>query len=179
MPIPDRLRPHPPTAEEVAEYTDLCRLIERGGNGAGVDQLLARWNHRAGPGSHYSASDFGHYWAMNIDWFVAIMLMGEPPFVADLTYRELRDVVETYYSGTMTDAEENYYLRWLETNLPDANVTDLIANRDSWFGFPEADHIELTPDQFLAYAMKKSGRTAPGAPENVPLPYPIPPRTGA
>jgi hypothetical protein len=175
MPIPDRLRPPTPTAEEVAAYTDLCRQIENGryADEEELSALLARWNARAG--REYRAAEFrSYYGSMEIEDFVGEMLMGTPAFVPDLTYTELRDALEGVLSAVLSEAEQGYCIGWLETNLPGANVSDLIYWPNEWFADEAMFHIELTADQILAYAMARSGRRIPGAPENVPLPYPIP-----
>lgn len=173
MPIPDRLRPLPPTAEEIAAYTDLCRQIENcDRNAHDLGELLARWNRRAG--RTYVLSDFNYHGSIDIDTFVATMLMGTPALVPDLTYSELRDVLEGVRSAALLESEDHYYIGWLETNLPGANVSDLIYWPNEWFADEAMFHVDLTADQILAYAMARSGRRIPGAPENVPLPHPIP-----
>src|SRR5262249_41690693 len=109
--------------------------------------------------------------------FVSRMLMGTPKLVPDLTYPELRGVLEAQLSGTFSEPERDYYLDWLDANLPDAIISDLIYWTNEWFGDESLLHLELTPDQILASAMARADRKVPGAPENVPLPHPIPPRT--
>jgi hypothetical protein len=175
MPIPERLRPSPPTAEDVAHYTELCRRIE---NRRHSDDDLAEWNRRAG--RPYEEAEFrSYYGSMGIDEFVTEMLIGEAALVPDLTYSELRDVLESVRSVALSQPEDSYFLGWLEANLPESGICDLIYWPNEWFGDDSLLQVELTPDQILAYAMKQSGRIVPGSPENVPLPYPIPPRTGA
>src|ERR1043166_5815797 len=108
MPVPERLRPPPITAQEMAEYTELCRRIE---NGRHSDEDLDAWNRRAG--TEYEPAEFRCYsGAMEIEDFVTIMLMGVPKLVADLTYPELREVLEAQLSATFSEAERSYYLRW-------------------------------------------------------------------
>ena len=173
MPIPARLRPPTPTVQEMELYTELCRRIE---NRRHTDDDLAEWNRRAG--IEYEEAEFrSYYGSMEIEDFVTFMLMGVPKLVPDLTYAELRDVLEMQLSVTLSEAETSYYLRWLEANLPGAEVSDLIYWPNEWFGNEAMLHAELTPDQILAYAMARSGRRVPGAPEGVPLPHPIPPQT--
>lgn len=170
MPVPPRLRPPTPTVQEMAHYTELCRRIE---NRRHTDDDLAEWNRRAGVG--YEEAEFrSYYGSMEIEDFVTIMLMGVPRLVADLTYAELRDVLEMQLSATLSEAELSYYLRWLDANLPGANVSDLIYWPNEWFEDESLLQVELTPDQVLAYAMAKCGRSVPGAPANAPMPYPIP-----
>ncbi|HVL15883.1 MAG TPA: hypothetical protein VM529_25145 [Gemmata sp.] len=178
MPIPDRLRPPPPTAEEMAHYSDLCLRIEGGSANAETSEMIDRWNRRAA--RPYSHDEFRYYQAStSCESFVTTMLLGKPSVIPDLTYGELRDVVETVMTAAASEAELNYFIEWLEANLPDSNITNLIYWPNHWFNDESLLHAELNPDQILAYAMMRSGRLIPGAPENVPLPYPIPPRTGA
>jgi len=175
MPIPARLRPPPPSTEEVREYTELCRLIENGryADDDELDDLLHRWNRRAG--TTYVVENFQTYYgSMEIDEFVGRMLMGIPQLVPDLTYAELRDVLEGQISVSLSEPEINYYLDWLDANLPGANISDLIYWPSEWFKDESLRRVEFTPDQILAYAMAKSGRHFPDAPAGVPMPYPIP-----
>lgn len=175
MPIPPRLRPPTPSAEEVREYTELCRRIENGryADDDELDDLLRRWNRRAG--TMYVVENFRTYYgSMEIDEFVARMLMGTPKLVPDLSYAELRAVLEEQISGSLSEPECYYYLDWLDANLPGANVSDLIYWPNEWFKDESLLQVEFTPDQILAYAMAKCGRTVPGAPAGVPMPYPIP-----
>lgn len=178
MPIPERLRPAPPTAEELAAYTELCRRIEnrRYADEDELAELLARWNRRAG--REYDAAEFRTYYgAMEIGEFVTGMLLGVPQLVPDLRYSELRDVLEAVVAVALPQPEDGYFLNWLEAQLPGSDISDLIYWPNEWFGDESLLHVELTPDQILAYAMARSGRRLPGAPENVTLPHPIPPRT--
>jgi hypothetical protein len=174
MPIPPRLRPPPPSVEEFREYMELSRQIEDGLEFRDdVSELLTRWNARAG--RTYQPSDFHYHGAISSETFVGEMLLGEPALVPDLTYDELREVLRSMLDGELSEAVESYSLRWLEANLPGANVSDLIHWPNEWFKNETMLHAELTHDQVLAYAMAKSGRHLPDAPADVPMPYPIPP----
>jgi hypothetical protein len=175
MPIPERLRPPPPTAEELAFYTDLCRQIEnlRDAHDERFPELFDRWNARAG--REYDLLEFpGFHGMMKRDQFVDEMLMGRPHVVADLTYAELRDVLAEVLAGKLPWVDAHYFLSWLDANLPGGYISDLIYWPNDWFHNDDLLHLELTHDQALAYAMAKSGRRLPDAPEDVPLPYPIP-----
>lgn len=175
MPIPQRLRPSMPSVEEMHEYTELCRRIENGryADTDELDDLLRHWNRRAG--TAYVVEDFrAYYGSMEIDEFVGRMLMGTPQLVPDLTYAELRDVLDEQVSVSLSEPEQHYYLDWLDANLPGANVSDLIYWPNEWFKNESLLQVEFTPDQILAYVMAKSGRSVTGAPAGVPMPYPIP-----
>jgi hypothetical protein len=111
---------------------------------------------------------------MDVGLIVSEMLLGVPAFVPDLTYPELHSVLDAVVSSKLTEAEDSYYLAWLDVNLPGADVSDLIYWPNEWCNNETLLDVELTTDQLLAYAMNKSGRVVSGAPENVDLPYPIP-----
>jgi hypothetical protein len=173
MPIPARLRPLTPSREEFSEYTELSRQIEHAiEDRADVSELLARWNARAG--RTYQLSDFNYHGAIDRDTFVAEMLLGEPALVPDLNYEELREVLRSAVGNELSEAVASYFLNWLEANLPGANISDLIYWPNQWFNDDAMLQVELTPDQILAYAIAKSGRSFPDAPTGVPMPYPIP-----
>jgi hypothetical protein len=174
MPIPPRLRPPTPSVEEFREYMELARQIEDGLEGReDVVELLDRWNTRAS--RPYSPDEFRYYSAStSLETFVGTMLLGAPAPVPDLTYGELREVVAAVMKAELPEELLNYFIEWLEANLPNANITNLIYWPNHWFGDESLLQVELTPDQILVYAMAKSGRRVPGAPDNVPMPYPIP-----
>lgn len=174
MPIPARLRPPTPTPEEFREFMELSRQIEYAiEDRADFSDLLARWTARAG--GAYQPSDFHYHGAIDRDTFVGEMLLGEPALVPDLSYDELREVLRSVAEGELSEAVSSYFVWWLEANLPGANVSDLLYWPNEWFGDEAMLHAELSHDQILAYALAKSGRSVPGAPEGVPMPYPIPP----
>ena len=173
MPIPPRLRPPTPSVEEMREYTSLCRRIESTLSDHGsLSPLLARWNARAGRA--YRPSDFRYHGAVDTTTFVGEMLLGTPGLVPDLSYPELREVLRSFLDQELSETVESYFLAWLEANLPGAKVSELIYWPNQWFNDESLLNAEFTPDQFLAYAMAKSGRQVPGAPANVPMPYPMP-----
>lgn len=171
MPVPERLRPPTPSVAEFREYIALCDRIEDAAP-SDVEPLLARWNARAG--RTYTHAEFKTYYgAVDVETFVGEMLLGEPAVVSDLTYAELRAVLESAAGNELSEAVASYYLNWLDVNLPGANVSDLLYWPNEWFGDESMLQVELTPDQMLAYAMAKSGRQFADAPD-VPLPYPMP-----
>jgi hypothetical protein len=172
MPIPPRLRPPTPSAEEMREYIALCNQIENAPRDD-VGPLLDRWNARAGTSST-QAEVQAYYGVVDIETFVGEMLLGVPALVPDLTYDELRAVLQSVSGNELSEAVASYYLNWLEVNLPGAGISDLLYWPNQWFNDDAMLQVELTPDQILAYAMARSGRTFPDAPANVPMPYPTP-----
>jgi hypothetical protein len=172
MPIPDRFRLPPISDAELREYMDLSAEIEDGLEfGDDVADLLARWNRRMG--REYEPAEFRYHGATDRSTFVTGALTGTPARVADLTYLELRAVLDEVLSARLSEAEGTYFVFWLEANLPGANVSDLIYWPNEWFKDQSMLHVALTPDQLLGYAMTASGRVLPDAPR-VELPYPMP-----
>jgi hypothetical protein len=171
MPIPERLRPPTPTEQEMREFMELGDKIETALEWReDASELLARWNARAG--RDYVPSDFNYHGAIDRDTFVAEMLLGAPAFVPDLTHAEALEVLRSMLAGELSEAVDGYFLAWCEVNVPGANVSDLLHWPDQWFG--SEIEGELSAEQFLAYAMARSGRQLPGAPTDVPMPYPMP-----
>jgi hypothetical protein len=173
MPIPDRLRPPPISDDDLRSYTELCQAIEDGLEMKDdVSELLTRWNRRAG--REYLPSDFNYHGAQDTEVFISKALFGAPPLVADLTYDELRSVLAAVCSADLPEAEDDWFIEWLERNLPGSNISDLIYWPNEWFGDERLLHAELSDDRLLRYAMLKSGRVLPDAPADVELPYPMP-----
>lgn len=159
MPIPERLRPPTPSVEEFREYRELCVQIEDARESE-VGPLLARWNARAA--RPYTQVEFKTYYgAVDIETFVAEMLLGSPAWVPDLTYAELREVLLAVSNAELSEAVSSHFLHWLEVNLPGANVSDLIYWPNEWFKDEAMLHAELTPDQILAYGWRSPGGTFP------------------
>jgi hypothetical protein len=157
------------------EYMELSQEIEEAIEGrVDFNERLARWNARAV--RPYSPDEFRYYPASTSrETFVETMLLGAPVMVSDLTYSEAKEVVTVVSTAKLPEAMLNHFIEWLEVNFPNGNITNLIYWPNHWFGDESMLQVELTPDQILAYAMAKSGRRLPGAPANVPMPYPIPP----
>jgi hypothetical protein len=175
MPIPKRFAFKRITKAELREYMQLCNEIEDGIHRGREDvtELIARWNARAG--REYRPVEFTKYYgSIDTDEFVREALQPSPKWIADLTYAELRDVYEAVVSVELSESQTSHFLEWLEVNLPNANMSDLIYWPNEWFRDPSALHLELTADQALRYAMLRSGRILADAPQEVELPRPLP-----
>jgi hypothetical protein len=181
VPVPHRLRPPPVSPSHIDQLSDLCDTIEDGGDD--VSDLLDEWNRYAS--RSYEAAEFRTYYgSMSKDEFIAGALMPLPQFDDNLTYDELKAVVEAFQHAEIANqAEQAYFLSWLEKNLSGANVSDLLFWPNEWFRehasyFCEKGQFkpasQLSADQILRYAMLKSGRQLPDAPADVPLPLPLP-----
>jgi hypothetical protein len=171
MPIPERLRSLTPTEQEMRAFMELRARIETAlERREDATELLARWNARAR--RVYLLTDFDYRGRLRRDILVAEMLLGAPAFVPDLTHAEALDVVRAMNAGELSEVVESYFLDWLEVNLPGAYVSGLLHWPDEWF--VAVIEGELSAEQVLAYAMARSGRQLPGAPADVPMPYPMP-----
>jgi hypothetical protein len=135
--------------------------------------LLRRWNARAN--QEFVPAEFTKYYgAINTHDFVEMALTPKPRLIPDLTYVELLAVFERVVNATPGgEAENSYFLGWLEAQFPDSNVSDLIDWSDQWFGAPEALKFEFPSDQLLRALMEYSGRVLSGAPV-VAIPFEIP-----
>ncbi|HEX8916586.1 MAG TPA: hypothetical protein VF796_29820 [Humisphaera sp.] len=183
MPIPDRLKLKPVNKTRLKQMSELCDQIERELEaGEPAEDLLNQWHAHAG--RRCEPYEFRTYWkSISKETFVAEALNPPPSLDQDATYAEALAVLEAVSAAALPEAETGYYLGWLEAQFPDANMNDLIFWPDEWFDDaslirdaggrfkPEAD---LSNDQILAYAMARSGRTLPGAPADVVLPFPLP-----
>ena len=161
----------------------LCDSIERElDSGRTARTLLRRWHSHAR--RRYDPLEFRTYWeAMHKEAFVLYALYPEPSFDNDVVYSEALAVLDDVANATLPEPEHTYYLRWLESQFPDSNVSNLIYWPDVWFGdaslFRDANgafksEVSLSNDQILGYAMAKSGRELPGTPKEVELPFPMP-----
>lgn len=183
MPIPQRFQLRPPSEELVQTMCRLCDAIEDGlEQRDNVDELLEEWHRHAT--RVCEPHEFTSYWkSTNQEEFVKEAVYPRPTYVEDLTYEEARAILEAVHRAELTEAETGYFLHWLEAQFPKSNISDLIYWPDEWFGDaslfrdsggafkPEA---ELSLDQILGYAMKKSSRNLPGSPTGTLLPFPIP-----
>lgn len=183
MAIPARLKLKPVSKKLLAEMSALCDEIERELEaGDTAEALLRRWHSHAQ--RRCDPHEFRTYWkSVSKDTFVRDALNPEPSLDKDLAYTEALAVLEAVSTAAVSESEISCYLRWLEAQFPDSNMSDLIYWPDEWFDDsslirdangafrPES---ELSNDQILAYAMAKSGRKLPGAPKKVSLPFPLP-----
>lgn len=99
-----------------------------------------------------------------------------PQYLADITFDEMKDVLDSVIEVKLEEDEISYYLDLLEVNLPGSNISDLIYWPNSWFGEDEGIEIELSTEQILMYAVKRSGRQLAGTPSDIALPKPVPDR---
>lgn len=183
MPIPERLKLQPVDKKLLNEMSALCDAIERElESGETAEALLTQWHSHAG--QRCEPHEFTAYWkAVSKETFVQDALNPEPSFDKDVVYSEALAVLDAVSTAAVSEAESAYYLGWLQAQFPGANMSDLIYWPDEWFEnaslFRNANgafkpESELSADQILAYAMARSGRNLPGAPENVALPFPMP-----
>ena len=183
MPIPARFQLTPPAEELIQTMCQLCNAIEDGvERHDDVGELLEEWHRHAT--RDCEPHEFTSYWkSQDQEEFVREVLYPRPVFVADLNYAEARAVLESVVRVELKEAETVYFLKWLEAQFPNCNISDLIYWPDEWFGdhslFREPNgafkpEAELSLDQILGYAMKRSARELPGTPTDIVLPFPLP-----
>jgi hypothetical protein len=186
MAIPDRLKLQPVSKQLVYEMSALCDAIERElESGGTADALLQRWHANAR--RRCDPYEFKTYWkAVSKETFVLDALNPESSFDKDVLYSEALAVLDAVANAAMPESESGYFFRWLETQFPGTNMSELIYWPDAWFGdaslFRDANgafkpESSLSNDQILGYAMAKSCRTLPGAPKDLSLPFPMPAAT--
>jgi hypothetical protein len=183
MPIPERLKLQAVNKKLFDEMSALCDAIERElESGETAEALLQRWHSHAR--RRCDPYEFLTYWkAVSRDTFVHDALNPEPAFDNYVVYSEALAVLDVVSAATVPEAEIGYYLGWLEAQFPGANMNDLIYWPDEWFEDASLFRDEngafkpesrLSNNQLLAYAIAKSGRKLPGAPNDVTLPFPMP-----
>lgn len=123
------LRPEllPPSVSS-ARLEELSRDIERirdlveGGGPAGADDAVASFNQRTGHA--YTAVDFAEYdGSRSLDEFAREAARPTWPTVPGVTRDELVEIVRRVMAA---DPETDYYLRFLEANVPHPRVSELI-----------------------------------------------------
>lgn len=161
----------------------LCDAIEEAlERGDDATELLEQWHRHAT--RTCEPHEFTSYWkSQDQEEFVREALYPRPAWVEDLTFDEASAVLEAVARVQLGEAETVYFLKWLEAQFPNANVSDLIYWPDAWFGdaslFRDAGgafkpEAELSLDQILGYAMKRSKRELSGTPADIVLPFPMP-----
>ena len=183
MPFPERLRPVPATADDVASMTALCNELEElviaGAHEdqaddelrADLSRQLERWHGRAT--RTYRPIEFKTYYgAVDTETFVREALATKPTRVEDLAFQEAVDIFESLANAEGEEWETSYWLGLLEANFPNSNASDLIYWPDQWFGEPDIE--ELTSEQRVEAVMQRARRRLPDAPAAIALPYPVP-----
>jgi hypothetical protein len=159
MAIPARLRLPPVDQRLFDEMSMLCDSIEAElGAGDAATLLLRRWN--AHTWREHEPHEFQNYWrSIDKETFVRNALNPEPRLDDDLRYSEALAVLEAVTNVAVSVSEIDYYLSWLEAQLPGGKINDLIYWPDEWFGdaslFADANgafkpEAKLSNDQILA-----------------------------
>jgi hypothetical protein len=126
-------------AELCAAIEAVERLLERG---AAADAAIAAFN--AETGHNYQARDFACYWeSQSIEAFALQAARPARPRVADVTRDELVEIVRRVKA---VDADEEYYVRLLETNVAHPAVIDLIYH-------PPSELANASPEAIIDAAL--------------------------
>lgn len=183
MPIPKRF-PAPRVSKATVQLlSQLCDEIEDAVNrGEDFSQLLEEW-HRHARRTCEPHEFTTYYGSMTKQEFVKNALITPPGAANDATYEECKAIALALMSAEVRNqADQAYYLSWLDSKFPGGRISDLMFWPNEWFGddsyFLENGQFlpdrELSVDQILRYAMLKSGRILPDAPGAVTLPLPLP-----
>lgn len=172
--IPPRLAMPRPSEDDVREMCALCDALENAAiaRAPELPTLLARWNARAGRA--YEPIEFrAYYGAMSTRDFVEQALSPRPALVTDLSFDEAVCVVEAVSKAALSEAETDYFLRWLDAQFVGGQADDLIFWPDVWFDDERVLQHELTSAQIVTALSQRAGRTLPGAPA-IELPLGVP-----
>ena len=84
----------------------------------------------------------------------------------ELEWDELVEVLALVQAGELPDPLHEQALAFLETNLPGAQVAELLQWPGQWFGNRWYEEIALGPDEVAGHLLERCGRELPGAPQD-------------
>lgn len=93
------------------------------------------------------------------------LLTSGPVFDPALSWEELVTLLAHLLEGDLSPEEEAWSLSYLELNLPDAQVGELLAWPGEWFGNRWYEELALTPEEAAGHLLDRCGREVAGAPE--------------
>ncbi|PHM39625.1 hypothetical protein Xmau_02633 [Xenorhabdus mauleonii] len=176
MPIPQRLKPYKPNEEEFARMESLLTQIEdkifdhKNAHVPEIQELINEWNKNASREFEFHEFRDLHSYTDNESFIYSAFY--KIKYIADLGFDEAMALVNIFSENNEHESDVYYAINLLEENFPDTNISDLIFWPDDWFQ-NETFEAELTSEEILGYAMARSGRFLPDAPE-IELKYPIP-----
>lgn len=143
----------PPLLDEnkVAHLTELAQRL----NGCDSDledcaSLRSQFNSLAG--TNLQISDFYYSGGTDTDTFVRRALTSKPQKLNDITYEELLELMTRIYNADGTEYELDYWLEFLEVQLGNHKLSDLIYHPKHYFG-DDVDRDEMTPKEILDVAI--------------------------
>ncbi|HVE57512.1 MAG TPA: hypothetical protein VNB22_11835 [Pyrinomonadaceae bacterium] len=97
--------------------------------------------------------DFHFSGAIDSDTFVRRVLTPRPRKVEDVSYEELLELMTRICNAVGSDYELDYWLQFLEVQLDNHKLSDLIYYPNEYFG-DGTDRDEMTPKEILDTAIQ-------------------------
>lgn len=97
------------------------------------------------------------------------LLGADPSHDPALVWDELVTLLALLQDGELPEVgkgeDEGAVLAYLEVNLPNAKVGELLAWPGEWFGNRWYEELGLLPEEAAGHLLDRCGRDLPGAPE--------------
>ena len=81
-----------------------------------------------------------------------------------LTFAELVELLDALLAEALDEDARALALRYLDANLPDAEVALLLEWPGEWFGNRWFEEAALSPEEIAGYALERCERELPGQP---------------
>ncbi|MBD2801018.1 hypothetical protein ID854_11275 [Xenorhabdus sp. M] len=176
MPIPHRLAPYKPSKEEFVRMEMLLGQIEdkifdhKNKNVPEIQELINEWNKNASREFEFHEFRDLHYYTDSESFIHSAFY--QIKYIDDLSFQEAIALINIFFETHLHEPDVYYAKDLLERNFPNIDISDLIFWPNDWFQDNELE-AELTTEEILGYAMARSGRYLPDAPD-IELKYPIP-----
>ena len=85
-------------------------------------------------------------------------------FDPELTFAELVELLDALLAEALDDTAREAALRYLDVNLPEAEVGLLLEWPGEWFGNRWFEEAALSPEEVAGYALERCERELPGQP---------------
>lgn len=102
--------------------------------------------------SNLQAEDFHFSGATDADTFVRRVLASRPQKLDNITYDEMLELMTRVCNADGTEYEIDYWLAFLEIQLGNHKLSDLIFYPNNYFG-DDVDRDEMTPKEILDEAI--------------------------
>ncbi|MBL4847491.1 MAG: hypothetical protein JKY65_18390 [Planctomycetes bacterium] len=83
-----------------------------------------------------------------------------------LVWDELVTLLALVQAGELSELDHDLVLAYLDANLPDAAVAELISWPGEWFGNRWYEEVALLPEEAAGHLLERCGRDLPGAPDD-------------
>ena len=85
-------------------------------------------------------------------------------FDAELVFAELVELLDALLAEALDEDARAAALRYLDANLPDAEIELLLEWPGEWFGNRWFEEAALSPEEIAGYALERCERRLPGQP---------------